>query len=153
MWGRGKVILLRYRLINIDRIAKNIAEVRGEENISHETFLNRSHFVTARIQTVDKEREYYIRSSRDFGWTRNVLLNHFKQVKMKNENPSIGIILCADKDNIVVEYALRNVKKPIGVAKYYLTKKLPKAFKGKLPDVQDLKQPILQEIKQQNKPL
>ena len=76
-----------------------------------------------------------------------------EQVKMKDENPSVGIILCADKDNIVVEYALRSVKKPIGVAEYYLTKKLPKAFKGKLPDVEALKLPILQEIKQENKPL
>lgn len=76
-----------------------------------------------------------------------------EQVKMKDENPSIGIILCADKDNIVVEYALHSVKKPIGVAEYYLTKKLPKAFKGKLPEAEALKLPILQEIKQENKPL
>ncbi|MCF6156139.1 MAG: DUF1016 domain-containing protein [Candidatus Brocadia sp.] len=73
-----------------------------------------------------------------------------EQVKMKDENPSVGIILCADKDNIVVEYALRSVKKPIGVAEYYLTKRLPKAFKGKLPDVQDLKLPIQQELKQES---
>ena len=41
-----------------------------------------------------------------------------------------GIILCAEKDNIVVEYALRSVKKPVGVAEYYLTKKLPKHLRG-----------------------
>lgn len=70
-----------------------------------------------------------------------------EQVKMKDENPSIGIVLCADKDNIVVEYALRSVKKPVGVAEYYLTKKLPKAFKGKLPDAEVLKLPIQQEFK------
>jgi hypothetical protein len=51
-----------------------------------------------------------------------------EQVRLKDENPPIGIILCADKDAIVVEYALRSVKKPIGVAEYYLTKKLPKEF-------------------------
>src|SRR3989338_9663855 len=61
-----------------------------------------------------------------------------EQVKLRSENPSIGIILCADKDHIVVEYALRSVKKPVGVAEYYLTRKLPKALQGKLPDVESL---------------
>jgi predicted nuclease of restriction endonuclease-like (RecB) superfamily len=70
-----------------------------------------------------------------------------EQVKLKDENSPIGIILCADKDNIVVEYALRSVKKPVGVAEYYLTKKLPKELKGKLPDAESLKLPILQELK------
>ncbi len=70
-----------------------------------------------------------------------------EQVKLHDENTSIGIILCAEKNNIVVEYALRSVKKPVGVAEYYLTKTLPEAFKGKLPDAQALKLPIQQELK------
>lgn len=69
-----------------------------------------------------------------------------EQVKMKDENPSIGIILCADKENIVVEYALRSVKKPVGVAEYYLTKRLPKEFKEKLPDARILKESIKKEL-------
>lgn len=70
-----------------------------------------------------------------------------EQVRLKDENPPIGIILCADKDNIVVEYALRSVKKPVGVAEYYLTKKLPKYLTGKLPDANALKLPIQEELK------
>lgn len=70
-----------------------------------------------------------------------------EQVRLKDENPPIGIILCADKDKIVVEYALRSVKNPVGVAEYYLTKKLPKGLQGTIPDLQDLKLPIRQEIK------
>ncbi|MFA6548465.1 MAG: PDDEXK nuclease domain-containing protein [Candidatus Margulisiibacteriota bacterium] len=70
-----------------------------------------------------------------------------EQVRLKDENPSIGIILCADKDHVVVEYALRSVKKPVGVAEYYLTKKLPKALKGKLPDAKSLELPIQREFK------
>lgn len=70
-----------------------------------------------------------------------------EQVRMKDENPPIGIILCADKDNIVVEYALRSVKKPVGIAEYYLTKKLPKYLTGKLPDAKTLKLPIQEELK------
>ncbi|MFH1442079.1 MAG: PDDEXK nuclease domain-containing protein [Candidatus Omnitrophota bacterium] len=68
-----------------------------------------------------------------------------EQVKLKDENPSIGIILCAVKDNIVVEYALRSAKKPVGVSEYYLTDKLPKYLVGKLPDANALRLPI-QEV-------
>jgi len=45
--------------------------------------------------------------------------------KSENENPSIGIILCADKDHLDVEIALQDINKPIGVAEYQLL--LPKA--------------------------
>jgi len=55
------------------------------------------------------------------------------KAKLQDENPSIGLILCKEKDNIVVEYALRNIKKPVGVAKYYLTRKLPTKLLKQLP--------------------
>lgn len=54
--------------------------------------------------------------------------------KTENENPSIGILLCAEKDTLEVEYALRTTNKPIGVAEYQLTKDLPKKYKKYLPD-------------------
>ena len=68
-------------------------------------------------------------------------------VKEKGENPSIGIILCADRDKFEVEFALRGIDKPVGVAEYRLTTKLPKSFIGKLPDVKELKREILKELK------
>lgn len=43
-----------------------------------------------------------------------------KLEKQANENPSIGIILCADKDRLEVEIALQDINKPIGVAEYQL---------------------------------
>jgi predicted nuclease of restriction endonuclease-like (RecB) superfamily len=70
-----------------------------------------------------------------------------EQIKLKDENPSIGIILCAAKENIVVEYALRSTKKPMGVAEYYLTNKLPKYLIGKLPDANALRLPIQEGLK------
>lgn len=63
-------------------------------------------------------------------------------VKMEHENPSIGILLCADHDEIEVEYALRIVNKPIGIAKYQLTKELPEDLKNEMPDVNELKKRI-----------
>lgn len=56
-----------------------------------------------------------------------------KQIRQEDENPSIGIILCKEKSRTIVEYALRDAKKPIGVATYEITKTLPKELKGQLP--------------------
>jgi len=54
------------------------------------------------------------------------------------DNPSIGIILCAEKDDIEVEYALRTKQNPIGVAEYQLQSKLPVDLKGRLPTARQL---------------
>lgn len=67
-------------------------------------------------------------------------------IREKNENPSIGIILCAGKDHVEVEYALSGINKPIGVAKYVLTKNLPEKLAGKLPDAKELEKEILREL-------
>ena len=54
-------------------------------------------------------------------------------VRIRGENPSIGIILCRDKDRTIVEYALRENKKPIGVATYKITTRLPESLRQELP--------------------
>ena len=60
------------------------------------------------------------------------------KVKLPDENPSIGIIICKDKNNTIVEYALKDLTKPIGVSTYTLTKELPKEYKDKLPNQNDI---------------
>ena len=54
------------------------------------------------------------------------------------DQPSIGIILCAEKDDVEVEYALRTKANPIGVAAYTLQSKLPGELKGRLPTAKQL---------------
>ena len=54
------------------------------------------------------------------------------------DRPSIGIILCAEKDDVEVEFALKSKANPIGVAEYELQEKLPAEFKGKLPTAKQL---------------
>jgi len=54
-------------------------------------------------------------------------------VRQDDENPSIGIILCKEKKRTIVEYALHDARKPIGVATYEITKTLPKELKDQLP--------------------
>ncbi|MFH1004366.1 MAG: PDDEXK nuclease domain-containing protein [Bacteroidota bacterium] len=66
-------------------------------------------------------------------------------VKMKEENPSIGIILCKDKDRTIVEYALRVSKKPIGVATYKITTHLPVNLIKELPSPEQVAM-LIEEI-------
>jgi hypothetical protein len=70
-----------------------------------------------------------------------------EQEKQPDDNPSIGIILCPVKDNIEVEYALRTSNKPIGVAEYKLTNKLPEKLKGKVPNSKELKRMLTKAIR------
>ncbi len=65
--------------------------------------------------------------------------------KAPDDNPSIGIILCAKKDDMVVEFSLRTKTNPIGVPEYHLTKRLPREFKGKLPTEKELRSALLNE--------
>jgi len=58
------------------------------------------------------------------------------------DRPSIGIILCAEKDDVEVEYALSTKRNPIGVAVYRLQSKLPSKLKGKLPTAQQLSEAV-----------
>jgi predicted nuclease of restriction endonuclease-like (RecB) superfamily len=61
-----------------------------------------------------------------------------RQVREADENPSIGIILCKEKNRTVVEYALYDARKPIGVATYRLVKRLPKELRGQLPGPEEI---------------
>jgi predicted nuclease of restriction endonuclease-like (RecB) superfamily len=54
-------------------------------------------------------------------------------VRMPDENPSIGILLCKSKDRTIVEYALRESSKPIGVSTYRMVSSLPAEYAGQLP--------------------
>ncbi|WP_026199528.1 PDDEXK nuclease domain-containing protein [Lamprocystis purpurea] len=62
------------------------------------------------------------------------------------DQPSIGIILCAEKDDVEVEYALRTKGNPIGVAVYELQSQLPGEMKGKLPTARQLADVVREEM-------
>lgn len=64
------------------------------------------------------------------------LLN--EKERAPDDKPSIGIILCAEKDDIEVEFALKTKHNPIGVAEYKLQSKFPAEFKGRLPTAKQL---------------
>ena len=60
------------------------------------------------------------------------------RMKHESDQPSIGLILCEDKNKIVAEYALRGMEKSIGVSAYELTRALPKKLQSALPSIEQL---------------
>lgn len=61
-----------------------------------------------------------------------------KKIKTLQDNPTIGILICKDKDDVVAEYALDDISQPIGIAEYELTKVLREEFKSSLPTVEEI---------------
>jgi len=59
-------------------------------------------------------------------------------VKHTSDQPSIGLILCRSKNNILAEYTLRDMTKPIGLIEYKLTEALPENLKTALPTIEML---------------
>lgn len=66
-------------------------------------------------------------------------------LKKEQDNPTIGLLLCKHKNNLVAEYSLKDVSKPIGVSEYKVTGVLPEEFAKQLPSVEDIQSRIKQE--------
>jgi len=63
-------------------------------------------------------------------------------IRLQDENPSIGIIVCKGKKRTIVEYALKDSKKPIGVSTYKIARRLPEDMKKYLPSPRELKKQL-----------
>ncbi len=82
----------------------------------------------------------------DFAGKMNFYLSAVdSQIKKKDDQPSIGILLCKKKDKIEVEYALRDINKPMGITEYRLSDAIPKELRTKLPSIEDLESSIKTE--------
>ena len=60
------------------------------------------------------------------------------EIKDINDNPTIGILICKSKNDLVVEYALKDINKPLGISQYELTEILPKEYKSSLPSIEEI---------------
>lgn len=116
-------------------------------------------------------REWYILKTAENGWSHSVLIHQIESrlyerqviadkisnfenqlnfylsavdgiMKKDGDNPSIGLLLCKSKNNLVAEYALKDMTKPIGVSEYHITDTLPEALEKLLPSVEDLQKRI-----------
>lgn len=72
------------------------------------------------------------------------------KMRQPGDNPTIGLILCKGKDNLIVEYALRNNSSPITVANFetQLAKALPDNLKGTLPTVEEIEAELGRSLEQ-----
>jgi len=66
-------------------------------------------------------------------------------LKHPSDNPTIGLLICKNKNNVIAEYALKNINQPIGVSEYELTKLFPKEFKSSLPTVEEIENELKDE--------
>jgi hypothetical protein len=63
-------------------------------------------------------------------------VNHI--LKRPEDNPTIGVLICKTKDNVLAQYALEASNQPIGISEYELTRLYPTDFKGTLPTIEDI---------------
>jgi predicted nuclease of restriction endonuclease-like (RecB) superfamily len=66
------------------------------------------------------------------------------QLRHEADNPSIGLILCNSKNNIIVEYALRDTSKPMSIAEYKLARSLPASLRDFLPGADEIEEAMRQ---------
>ncbi|HQW71445.1 MAG: DUF1016 family protein [Saprospiraceae bacterium] len=59
-------------------------------------------------------------------------------IKQEDDKPTIGILLCRDKNNIEAEFALRDINKPMGVSEFQFTAHLPENLKSSLPTIEEI---------------
>jgi len=74
-----------------------------------------------------------------------------EQLRGPNDEPTIGILLCKNKDSLVAEYALSDINKPIGVSEYQLTQSLPDNLKPNLPSIEEIEAELLHDLKKSEK--
>ena len=63
-------------------------------------------------------------------------------LKAEEDKPTIGIILCRDKNNIEAEFALRDINKPMGISEFNFTEILPEELKSSLPTIEEIEREL-----------
>jgi predicted nuclease of restriction endonuclease-like (RecB) superfamily len=104
------------------------------------------------------QRSGYAGKTLEHGWSRQVLTMQIEteaytrtgsavtiylsaidaQVKAPDDQPTIGLLLCKEKNRLVAEYALRGVAKPMGVAEYQLLRQVPESLETELPSIDQI---------------
>ena len=66
-----------------------------------------------------------------------------KQLRTEGDNPTIGLLICKDKNDIVAEYTLEEIHTPIGVSSYKLFDELSKGFQSSLPSIEEIEKQLI----------
>jgi hypothetical protein len=75
------------------------------------------------------------------------------RMRHKEDQPSVGLILCKQKNRVVVEYSLRDTRKPIGVSAYRLTETLPLSLRGSLPTIKQIEEELSRDGRRKSDPI
>ncbi|MBQ8796068.1 MAG: DUF1016 family protein [Clostridia bacterium] len=93
--------------------------------------LNLRSYVVVELKTGEFKPEY--------AGKLNFYLSAVDEILIKDgDNPTIGLLLCKTKNDLVAEYTLRDMSKPIGVSEYKITGDLPKEYASQLPSIEDI---------------
>ena len=97
--------------------------------------LNLRSYVVIELKTGDFKPEYA-------GQLNFYLSAVNAQIKKPDDNSTIGLLLCKNKNNLVAEYSLRDMSKPMGISEYRVSGELPEELKNQLPSVEDIQSRI-----------
>lgn len=70
-----------------------------------------------------------------------------RQLRNKNDNATVGLLICKDKDDIIAEYSLSDIHKPVGISSYELKKILPKELQSALPSIKEMEEELTERLK------
>ena len=65
-----------------------------------------------------------------------------KQMRTEADNPTIGLLICKDKNDVVAEYTLSDVNSPIGISSYQLYEQLSEGYKSSLPSIKEIEEQL-----------
>ena len=97
--------------------------------------LNLRSYVVIELKTGDFKPEYA-------GQLNFYLSAVDAQIKKPDDNATIGLLLCKSKNNLVAEYSLRDMNKPMGISEYRVSGELPEELKAQLPSIEDIQSRI-----------
>ena len=86
-------------------------------------------YIVVELKTVDFEPEFA-------GKLNFYVTAVDRQLRSEHDNPTIGLLICKTKDNIIAEYSLSDIHKPVGISSYKLKKVLPKELESALPSIE-----------------
>lgn len=100
-------------------------------------------YVVVELKTGDFEPEYAGKLSFYVS-----AVNH--QLRHKDDAPTIGLIICKSRNEVIARYSLENISEPIGISQYKLGKLLPSSLQDSLPSIEELEQELSDRKNKQN---
>ena len=123
---------------NLSRDLQNeLPGVRGFSvtNLKHTKLFYQLYNQLFTISTQDEDQLNIFQIS----WSHHkYIIDKYHVLKRDGDNPTVGLLICKDKDDVMAHYALEGYNTPLGISEYELSKLFPKDFKSTLPSIEDI---------------